>query len=60
MQEFQNIKTRFANGYTTNWSEDIFVIIKIKYTVPLTYVVNNLNYEEIIRTFYEKELQITD
>ena len=40
-----------------NWSEDIFVIRKIKNTVPWTYVINDLNDEEIIGTFYEKELQ---
>ena len=43
-----------------NWSEEIFVIKKIKNTVPWTYVINDLNGEEIIETFYEKELQKTD
>ena len=42
-----------------NWSEEIFVISKIKNTVPGTYVINDLNGEEIIGTFYEKELQGT-
>ena len=41
----------------SNCSEEIFVIKKIKITVPWTYVINNLNVEEIIETFYEKELQ---
>ena len=36
-----------------------FVIKKIKNTVPWTYVINNLNDEEIIGTLYEKELQKT-
>ena len=40
-----------------NWSEEIFVISKIKNTVPWTYVINDLNGKEIISTFYEKELQ---
>ena len=42
-----------------NWSEKIFVISKIKNTVPLTYVLNDLKGEEIIGTFYENELQST-
>ena len=29
---------------------------KVKNTVPWTYVINDLNGEEIIGTFYEKEL----
>ena len=47
----------FAKGYSPNWCEEIFVIKKIKNTVPWTYVINDLNGEEIIGTFYEKELQ---
>ena len=50
-------KIIFAKGYTANWSEEVFVISKIKNTVPLTYVVCNLNGEEITGTFYKKELQ---
>ena len=42
-----------------NWSEEIFIIKKIKNTVPWTYVINDLNGEEIIGTFYENELQKT-
>ena len=40
-----------------NWSEEIFVISKTKNTVPGTYIINDLNGEETIGTFYEKELQ---
>ena len=43
-----------------NWSEEIFIIKKIKNTVPWTYVINDVNGEEIIGTFYEDELQKTD
>ena len=43
-----------------NWSEEIFVISKIKNTVPWTYVTSDLNGEEIIGTFYQKELQKTN
>ena len=50
-------KSIFAKDYTPNWSEEIFVIKEIKNTVPWTYVINDLNGEEIIGTFYEKQLQ---
>ena len=43
-----------------NWSEDVFIISKIKNTAPWTYVIYDLNGEEIIGTFYEKELQKTN
>ena len=36
------------------------MIKKVKNTVPWTYVINDLNGEEIIGTFYEKELQGTN
>ena len=38
----------------------MFVIKKIKNTVPWTYVINDRNGEEITGTFYEKELQKID
>ena len=50
----------FAKGYTPNWSEKVFVIKKVKNTVPLTYVTNDLKGEEIDETLYEKELQKTN
>ena len=56
ISKYKNI---FAKGYTPNWSEEVFVIKKVKNTVPWTYVINDLNSEEITGTFYEKELQKT-
>ena len=53
-------KNNFAKGYTPNWSEEVFIVSKIKNTVPWTYVINDLNGEEITGTFYEKELQRTN
>ena len=53
-------KNFFAKGYTPNWSQEVFVIKKVKNAVPQTYVINDLNGEEIIGTFYEKELQKTN
>ena len=53
ISKYKNI---FAKGYTPNWSEEVFVVSKIKSTVPWTYVINNLNGEPITGSFYEKEL----
>ena len=57
ISKYKNI---FTKGYMPNWSEEIFIIKKIKNTVPWTYVINDLNGEEIISTFFENELQKTD
>ena len=57
ISKYKNI---FAKGCTPNWSEEVFAIKKVKNTVPWTYVINDLNGEEIIGTFNEKELQKTN
>ena len=57
ISKYKNI---FTKGYTPNWSEYIFVIKKVKNTVPWTYVVNDLNGEAISGSFYEKKLQKTN
>ena len=43
-----------------NLSQEVFVIKKVKNTLPCTYVINDLNREEIARAFYEKELLKTN
>ena len=57
MLEHQNTETIFAKGCTPNWSEEVFLIKKLKNTVRWTYVINDLNDQEIIGIFYEKERQ---
>ena len=57
ISKYKNI---FDKGYTPNWSEEVFVIKEIKNIVLWIYVINDLKGEEIIRTFYEKELQKTN
>ena len=57
ISKYRNI---FAKGYTPNWSEEVFAVSKIKNRVLWTYVINDLNGEEVIGTFYEKELQKTN
>ena len=54
ISKYKNI---FAKGYVPNWSEEAFVIRKVKNTVSWTYVISDLKGEEIVGTFYEKELQ---
>ena len=56
ISKYKNI---FAKGYAPNWSEEVFAIKKFKSTVSWTYVINDLNGEEITGTFYEKYLQKT-
>ena len=48
ISKYKNI---FAKGYVPSWSEEVFVIKKVKTTVPRTYVVSDLKSEEIVRTF---------
>ena len=57
ISKYKNI---FAKEYMLNCSEEVFVIKKVKNTVPWTYVINDLNDEEITGIFYEKELQKTN
>ena len=48
ISKYNNI---FAKGYTSNLSEENFVIKKVKNTVPWTYAINDLNGEEIVGSF---------
>ena len=53
-------KNIFAKGYVPNWSEEVFIVKKIKNTVRWTYNISDLNGEQIIGIFCEKELQKTN
>ena len=44
-------KDIFAKGYAPNWSEEIFVVKRIENAVPWTYVISDLNGEEIVGSF---------
>ena len=57
ISKYNNI---FAKENASNWSEEIFVVKKIKNTVPWTYVISGLNGEEIVGSFCEKELLKTN
>ena len=54
ISKFKNI---FAKVYTPNWSREIFIVNKINDPVPYTYNLKDLNDEEIIGSFYDRELQ---
>ena len=57
ISKYKNI---LAKCYVPDWSEEVFVIKKVKNTVLWTYVISDLNGEEIVGTFYKKELQKTN
>lgn len=52
-------KGKFEKGYTTRWTKEIFIIVKVLNTNPVTYKINDLKGEEIKGGLYEQELQIT-
>ena len=54
ISKFRNI---FAKRYTPNWSRELFIVDKINDTVPYTYNFKDINGEEIIGSFYDRELQ---
>ena len=54
ISKFKNI---FAKGYTPNWSREIFIVNKINDTLPYKHNIKDLNGEEIIGSFYDRELQ---
>lgn len=47
----------FSKGYTPAWSNEIFKISQVKVTLPRTYLLTDINNEEIKGGFYEQELQ---
>ena len=51
ISKYKNI---FAKGYTPSWSEEVFVIKKVKNTVPWKYVINDLNGKKLLEHFMKK------
>ena len=51
ISKYKNI---FAKGYTPNWSEEVFIISKIKNTVPWTYIINDFNGKKLLEHFMKK------
>ena len=54
ISKYKNIS---AKGYTTYWSEEVFVIKKVKNAEPKTYAINDFTREEIVGIFSKNKLQ---
>ena len=54
ISKYKNI---FAKASVPNWSEEVFVIKKVKNTVLWSYVTSDLKHEKIVGTFCKRELQ---
>ena len=52
-------KNIFAKGYAPNWRSEILIVNKINDAVPYKHNLKDLNNEEIIGSFYDRELQKT-
>ena len=50
----------FGRGYVSNWSKEVSVNKNVKSNVSRTYVISDLRGEEIVGTFWKKELQKTN
>ena len=50
--ENQNIKTFFQKTMFPNWSEEGFIIKKVKSTGPRIHIISDLKGEVIVGTFY--------
>lgn len=55
MSKYKHI---FKKGYTPNWTTEVFKIVKVYFTNPITYRLVDLNDQEIKGTIYEPELQL--
>ena len=51
-------KKHFEKGYTSNWTEEVFIVTEVQDTYPYTYKLKDTRGEEVIGTFYEAELEL--
>jgi len=49
-------KTVFEKGYTLNWTTEVFMIVKVQRTNPVTYLLEDYLEKSITGAFYEYEL----
>ena len=52
-------RKKFDRGFTPNWKDEVFLISKIKPTIPTTYIIRDERGEELGGSFYEPELQLS-
>lgn len=50
-------KEQYANKYGRNWTREVFTVSQVNNTNPVTYRIKDATGEEIIGSFYQKELQ---
>ncbi|XP_018406601.1 PREDICTED: uncharacterized protein LOC108782743 [Cyphomyrmex costatus] len=49
-------KTIFEKGYTPNWTTEVFRIVRVQRTNPVTYLLEDYRGEPVAGGFYEHEL----
>ena len=54
------LKGLFEKGFLPNWSEEIFIVVEVKKTIPVTYKIKDSTGEILEGSFYNEELQKTD
>jgi hypothetical protein len=52
-------KAQFTKGYLPNWSNEIFTVVKVNKSLPITYVLQDSRGEIIRGSFYKEELART-
>ena len=60
MVRISKYKNIFVKGCVPNWFEEVFVVKKVKNTVPWTYVISDLKGEKIVGTFTKNKMQKTN
>ena len=50
------LKSRFEKESTFKWSKEIFKIVKVRLTDPITYIISDLNDNVLSGVFYREEL----
>ena len=53
------VKGIFEKGFHPNWSQEIFTIVEVLNTTPITYKLKDMNNDIIEGSFYTEELQKT-
>ena len=56
MVRISKYKNTFVKGCVPNWFEEVFVVKKVKNTVPWTYVISDLKGEKIVGTFTKNKM----
>lgn len=52
-------KKGFGNKYKSNWTKEVFFVDRVVFTQPITYKLRALDGEEIVGSFYRKEIMKT-